>query len=553
MSDQAQVSPWGLMNGPPNGNPAPVNVAPTMAPQALSTPNDPAPATASNSDSTTQMLQAVGASSTSGDGTAVKSVDANSNPAAKPDPNDPDQLRTAASALLTKARADAAAASAAATPKLTPPTYTPLETAIGAILGGYMNSKSPYSSEGTQALNAYMGSKNTAAEAAYQNEVARHTQNLQGAHEAYQAAADDAGRMFAQADSTEQSNSANERQQKLLDFNAKSADEDRTQQTMMEGLREAHDMAVQKAQFDHSDLASDKNFQYQMRLGMSNVLNQTMKGRGVNAGQIADEEGYTPEQKLAYVKAAMSQTPEEAQDETREQMLREQLSQLKASGAVLPETLQAQLDVLRGQATAQNNTNKFNLQLQPLTLQGMQTNINATNAGIGQKSREMDQKDRELDQQMKQYAAGNKLATDSLAANSVPKFLEVLGADAKSYDTNVASFNNQMNAYLKADKKNNKVTDDYYLNLSKARDALLQKKADAISLQEQIMGLDPESSKFALPAWLRSAKTTWAKGAIGSGAPAPAPGTPDANGVYTSAGGARYTEGTKPPPPAPNP
>lgn len=251
------------------------------------------------------LLNAVGASSPSKDGTAATSIQSNSgtNP-----PSDGDRLRSQAADIVSKARDVQTSALGQAPPQMQRPKYSPLETAIAAAVGGFLNSASPFTSEGTKALNAYMGVKEDAAKTDYENEVAKHTQALQAAQQGYRMAMDQAAPLQQQANFSDENDAASDRLDKQQRFQKQMQEEQANSSIHEEQLKDMHDrLSRQETQDATTHLQQQKLLQSKL----VDVLSQTAAGRALLAAQAGVSLGSDPKEIVQMARIAAQSTPAE--------------------------------------------------------------------------------------------------------------------------------------------------------------------------------------------------------------------------------------------------
>jgi hypothetical protein len=202
------------------------------------------------------------------------------------------------------------------TPQVQPVRYSPLEAAIAAVIGGSLNAASPYTSDGTKALQSFVAAKQSAAEAQYQNEVAQHTAAIQAAQQGYKMAQDEANPLFQQA------NAADQTQQEVAaqKFKERLQTEQQAFDSHQAELQNMHNLFMQ----DQKSSAEEQLQQHRiLQEKLAEVLAQTGAGRALLAAQTGAALGKAPGEIVQMARIAVHATPKELADQARTQLYQE--------------------------------------------------------------------------------------------------------------------------------------------------------------------------------------------------------------------------------------
>jgi len=236
------------------------------------------------------LLQAVGASSPS-----TGSVNLTQ--------SDPESLRAKAQGYLDQAAQNVSEAEG---PTPAPKTgLTPLQAALGLVVGGALNSQSPFTSEGTHALDAFVRAQNAAQQQAFQQSVQHHRDALQNAILGYRMAQDQAEPLQAQAGAIDRQNAVQSLQDQMESSRKQDAADQRQFESQQQKLRLDHESSMQAG----ADAIRDREG---MENRMAELLSQTPQGRSLIATHIGTSLGWNPQKIRQYASAVTRQTPKEA-------------------------------------------------------------------------------------------------------------------------------------------------------------------------------------------------------------------------------------------------
>jgi hypothetical protein len=172
-----------------------------------------------------------------------------------------------------------------------------------------MNAASPYTSEGTKALAAFMGARGQDAETAYRNEVARHQQALQAAQGGYRMALQQAAPMIAQADRMDSDQAAANRQSQNQSWMQRQEASRQDFEDRQNALSRSHqEMLANLNEGRRDEQASNR----QMEDQMARMLVLNPHGRALLAAHIASSLGWPAGKTADFVKTVTLETPDEA-------------------------------------------------------------------------------------------------------------------------------------------------------------------------------------------------------------------------------------------------
>ena len=260
--------------------------------------------------------------------------------------------------ILNDAKAGYQTALNAPAPQYHAPQTSPLAAALLTFGAGYLNSQSPYSSEGTQMLGAYQQARKEQADTAHQNALQAYAQQLAAAKGQYEMGQTSANRLFQQSDAANEAQAAAEQLKAQQTFQ---------QQMQQAGFTHADQAAAAQHQYDLQNLTTEHQnklaeMAQQGQLGdrqaaFNQVLGSIMqnpKARSTMATETLLQHGYAPAEAQQMGQAVANQTPDELQAILKNDALREQIQSLKLDNADKPTMNKLDAALKRAQITAAN-------------------------------------------------------------------------------------------------------------------------------------------------------------------------------------------------------